>query len=285
MADLKRAMTILSAQPPPFTSSQKNRQTYLSKALANLLKEFPDLATPVPASEYSSPMSPRGDPSNTFFTPPRTVEVFGRLAARAAEAGHGSKTRDLLERCREVWGISSKREKEKEIEEIIARWEGSIGTREELSIAKNIADGIGLISVGLRPGDPLPAVLSQVLKRLLDMASKSLANIFPTTSSVPPAPPPSLLLIFNSSPELFASQPEATKVLDRLSDEIKGSAIAEYVAAVNNYLGGVGMRDDQILKVGDSDKDPVVEGLEKVAMWMEREVSNVKKIWGRGLQR
>lgn len=284
MADLKRAMTILSAQSPPFTTSQKNRQTYLSKALANLLKEFPDLATPVPASEYSSPMSPRGDPSNTFFTPPRTVEVFGRLAARAAEAGHGSKTRDLLERCREVWGISSKREKEKEIEEIIARWEGSIGTREELSIAKNIADGIGLIAVGLRPGDPLPAVLSQVLKRLLDMASKSLANIFPTTSSVPPAPPPSLLLIFNSSPELFASQPEATKVLDRLSDEIKGSAIAEYVAAVNNYLGGVGMLDDQILKVGDSDKDPVVEGLEKVATWMEREVSNVKKIWGRGLK-
>ncbi|KIR25299.1 cytoplasmic protein [Cryptococcus deuterogattii 99/473] len=191
------------------------------------IEQFPDLATPVPATDYDSPMSPRGDASNTFFTPPRTVEVFGRLATRAAEAGHGSKTRDLLERCREVWGISSKREKEKEIEELIARWEGSIATKEEFAIAKNIADGIGLIAIGLRPGDPLPAVLSQILNRLLEMASKSLASIFPTTSSTPLAPPPSLLLIFNSSPELFASQPEAAKVLDNLSDEVKASAIGD----------------------------------------------------------
>ncbi|ADV25829.1 cytoplasmic protein [Cryptococcus gattii E566] len=284
MADLKRAMTVLSAQPPPLTASQKNRQTYLSQALSNILKEFPDLATPIPATDYDSPMSPRGNASNTFFTPPRTVEVFGRLATRAAEAGHGSKTRDLLERCREVWGISSKREKEKEIEELIARWEGRIATKEEFAIAKNIADGIGLIAIGLRPGDPLPAVLSQILNRLLEMASKSLASIFPTTSSTPLAPPPSLLLIFNSSPELFASQPEAAKVLDNLSDEIKASAIGEYVAAVENYLGGIGMSDAQILKIGDSGKDSVVEGLEKVAAWMEKEVSNVKKVWGRGLQ-
>ncbi|WVQ81673.1 hypothetical protein IAT38_003798 [Cryptococcus sp. DSM 104549] len=290
MSDLKRAMTVLSAQPPPLTPSQKSRQAYLSQALSNLLRDFPELAAPGSPNEYANgPLSPGGleISGSAFFTPPRFIEVFGRLAARAAESGHSTRTRDLVERCREVWGISSRREKEKELEGLIGRWGDSIGTKDEVPLARVIADGIRLVAVGMRPGDPLPPVMDELLGNLLMLATTSLPTIFPTTSGPPPAPPPSLLLIFNAAPELFSADKQAKVSLDNASDELKGAAIGEYVGAVEHLTGGVGMGgmggDDGYRRTGESGKDSVVEGLEKVAMWMEKEVTGVKKVYGRGL--
>ncbi|KAK8843517.1 hypothetical protein IAR55_007177 [Kwoniella newhampshirensis] len=289
LTDLKRAMSALSAQPPPLTPSQKNRQVYLAQALSELLKDFPDLAAPTSPNEYNSsalsPTSAYGSDTtgSSFFTPPRTVEIFGRLAQRAGEAGHNSRTRDLVERCREIWGISSRREKEKEMEGLLQRWGDSIGTKDEVPLARIIADGVRLLSFGMREGDPLPPVLAELQGNLLSLATTSLPTIFPTTSGPPPSPPPSLLVIFNAASELFASQIETVKALENATDELKGAAIGEYVEAVEHLTGGIGQADDGLRHIGESGKDSMVEGFEKVAMWMEKEISGVKKVWGKGL--
>jgi hypothetical protein len=47
-------------------------------------------------------------------------------------------------------------------------------------------------------------------------------------------------------------------------------------------MGGVG----QEVKPGrysESGRDSMVEGFEKVAKWIEKEVNNVRKVWGSGL--
>ncbi|WWD20945.1 hypothetical protein CI109_105423 [Kwoniella shandongensis] len=289
LSDLKRAMSTLSAQPPPLTPSQKNRQAFLAQALSGLMKDFPDLAMPTSPNEYNqSPLSPTSayGPDTTgssFFTPPRTVEIFGRLTQRAGEAGHNPRTRDLVEKCREIWGISSRREKEKEMEGLLQRWGDSIGTKDEVPLARLIAEGVKLMSFGLRDGDPLPPVLTELLGNLLSLATTSLPTIFPTTSGLPPSPPPSLLLIFNAASELFSAQPEAAKALENASDELKGGAVGEYVEAVEHLTGGIGQADDGLRHIGESGKDSMVEGFEKVALWMENEIAGVKRVWGKGL--
>nr|XP_019009601.1 cytoplasmic protein [Kwoniella pini CBS 10737]OCF48382.1 cytoplasmic protein [Kwoniella pini CBS 10737] len=291
MADLKRAMTVLSSQPPPLTQSQKNRQMHLSQAIAGLLKDFPDLATPGSPNDYNnaplSPTSPRGSETSqtSFFIPPRSIEVFGKLASKSAELGHSTRTRDLLEKCRDIWGIASRREKEKELETIIGRWGETIGTgrQEEIQLSKNIAETVKLLSYGVRPSDPLSPILSELLSTLLSLINTSLLAIFPTTSSLPPAPPPSLLIIFNAAPALFEGQSHAQKVLENTSDELKGAAIGEYVQAVEYLTGGVGQQDDGLRKVGSSGKDKLIEGFENVAGWIYNEIINVKKVWGKGL--
>ncbi|OCF44431.1 cytoplasmic protein [Kwoniella heveanensis CBS 569] len=292
MADLKRTMTNVSVQPLPHTPSQKNRQAHLSQAIAGLLKDFPELAAPGSPTEYSytpsAPLSPnslRGDSSSSssFFIPPRSVEVFGRLATKAGEAGHSTKTRDLVERCRDIWGIASRREKEKEMEGVIQRWGESIGTRDEVSLARSVAEGVKLMSYGLREGDPLPPVMADLLSTLLSLATTSLQSIFPTTSAPIPAPPPSLLIIFNAAPSLFSAQPHTARILENSSDELKGAAIGEYVQAVEHLTGGIGQPDDTVRTIGANGKDSLVEGFEKVALWMENEVRDIKRAWHKGL--
>nr|XP_018258943.1 cytoplasmic protein [Kwoniella dejecticola CBS 10117]OBR81101.1 cytoplasmic protein [Kwoniella dejecticola CBS 10117] len=291
MTDLKRAMTLLSSQPPPLTPSQKNRQAHLAQAISGLLKDFPDLAAPGSPNDFNnvplSPTSPRGSEaaSNSFFIPPRSIEVFGRLASKSAEVGHSTKTRDLLEKCRDIWGIASRREKEKELESIIKRWGDTIGSgrQEEVQLSKNIAETVKLLSYGVRSNDPLSPILSELLSTLLSLINTSLLAIFPTTSSPPPAPPPSLLIIFNAAPTMFEGQPYAQKILGDASDELKGAAIGEYVQAVEYLTGGVGQQDDGLRQVGSSGKDKLIEGFENVAGWIYKEITDVKRVWGKGL--
>ncbi|WVQ64082.1 uncharacterized protein L199_002241 [Kwoniella botswanensis] len=291
MSDLKRAMTAISSQPAPLTPSQKNRQAQLSQSISNLLKDFPDLATPGSPNDFStnisaplSPTSPRSFSGESFFIPPRSIEVFGRLASKSVEVvGHTTKSRDLLERCRDIWGIASRREKEKELEIVLKRWGDSIGTKEEVGYAKSISESVKLMSYGIRLGDPLSPILSELLSTLLSLLTTSLPTIFPTTSNPPPSPPPSLLIIFNSAPELFEAQPYAQKIIDNASDELKGAAIGEYVQAVEYLTGGVGQQDDGLRTVGSDGKDKLVEGFENVARWILKEVTDVKRVWGKGI--
>ena len=77
--------------------------------------------------------------------------------------------------------------------------------------------------------------------------------------------------------------PRAVKTISKLSDELTASAIGEYVAAVGSMMGGVGQDGEGARKIGESGKDQMVEGFEKVAVWMDKEVSNVRKVWGNAL--
>ncbi len=289
MADLKIEMSALSALPPPLTATQKSRPTSLSAGLGSLLRDFPDLGTPGSPADYAPSSSSNEyfpsakSTSTSFFIPPRKVEVFARLTVRAGEAGHGPNTRDLVEKCREIWGIASRREKEKEVEGLIARWGESIGTREETECGKSVAEGVKDLSFGLRESVPLPPVLASLLSVLLALLSTSITSIFPTTSVPPPPPPPSLLPILYAGSDVFLTTPEAARTLSELSDELKATAVGEYVAAVGHMMGGVGQNGDTVRKTGQSGKDQMVEGFEKVAAWMEKEIVNVRKAWGGGL--
>lgn len=289
MGDLKRALSALSTLPPPLTPTQKARQANLSAALATLLKDFPDLGTPGSPTDYT-PGSPASEffPSSKsvstfFFTPARQFEVFARLTVRAGEAGHNTKTRDLVEKCRDIWGIASRREKEKELEGLVVRWGESIGTREEVECGRSVAEGVKDLSIGIADWDPLPPVLTSLLGELLALLSTYIVSIFPTTSVPPRTPPPSILPILSSTPDILLTSPQAVRTLSELSNEIKATAVGEYVSAVGHMMGGVGQDGDAVRRTGESGKDQMVEGFEKVAVWMDKEISGVRKAWGNAL--
>lgn len=81
----------------------------------------------------------RSDPSHlvtqssSFLAPHRHREISTRLVERTSEAEYSSETPHLVEKCRDVWGISPQREtiKGKELEGITQRWIDSIGGKGE----------------------------------------------------------------------------------------------------------------------------------------------------------
>lgn len=273
-ADLKRELHALSMAPTPLPMLQKNRQMYLTQTLQAILRDFPE-------NPDIPPPSPTTPGAQAFFIPPRKVEVFRRLTERAAEAaGHGSRSRDLIERCRDVWGVASRRDKEKAMEGMIKRWGDSIGTLEERSWGKSVAEGVeDLVASGM--GDHLPPVLQPLLSNLLGLIVTSIPTIFPTSDLPPPPPPASLMPIIAAAPDLLLNQPEARKSIENVLDELKALAVGEYVSIVGVMMGGVGMNGDTMRPTATG-KDGMVEGFEKVASWMDREVANVRKVWGDG---
>jgi hypothetical protein len=151
---------------------------------------------------------------------------------------------------------------------------------------KTLADGVRDLSYGMRVGDPLPSVMEGLLAKLLNQLATATTSIFPTTAVPPPPPPVSLMPLIDVAKDLFISHPMLLKRADDLADELKGAAVGEYVAAVGHIMGGVGQElGGGPSRYGDSGKDAMVEGFEKVAKWMEKEVRNVRKVWGNGLGR
>jgi len=256
--DLRNSMSFLSSMSS-LTPSQRSRHQSSSDQLSSLLQSFPEL-------EHSpDPLSL----SNPFFTPPRQNEVFARLAARASEAGLGAKTRDLVEKCRSIWGIESRREKEKEAEQLIERWSEAVGTQDEVEWGRQLADCVRILT---STSNDFPKSLDQLLSRLIEMLGKAAGKLFPTSSLPPDRPPPSLLPILNAGGEVFFQQPRFQKSVEDLSDEIKGLAVQEYVVAAEQ-LGGMGGSTG-----GDSP-----ERFENVGGWIEREIRNVQASWGSSL--
>jgi hypothetical protein len=49
--------------------------------------------------------------------------------------------------------------------------------------------------------------------------------------------------------------------------------VGEYVQAVGNYTDGM----------GGGESSSLVEGYEAVAKWIEKEVNDVRRVWGRGV--
>jgi len=257
MTDLRSVESFLSSLAS-LTATQRNRQQSISQQIALLLTLFPELSS-------------IDQPSQTglFFTPPRQSEVFARLAARASEAGHSSKTRDLVEKCREIWGVESRREKEKELEQLVLRWNDTLGTRGEAEWGRHVAEAVR--DLASSSNDPSP-VLDDLLDRLLQMLSTSASAIFPTTDLPPTRPAPSLLPILSAGSQAFLEQPRCKKAIDDLSDELKALSVGEYVTAAEHLGGMAGSAE------GDSP-----ERFENVGAWIEREIKNVQTSWGKGL--
>ncbi|EIW67151.1 hypothetical protein TREMEDRAFT_40715 [Tremella mesenterica DSM 1558] len=272
LTDLKRTMSALTGQSqqtlPP---SQRTRQLALSQSLSNLLKDFPDLATP------SSPVDYAFSGGELFFTPPSKGQVFVKLIQRAGEAGLGVKTRDLVEKCRDIWGIESRREKERELEAVIARWGNSIDTRDEIETGHLVEENLRDLSALLNPSEPLPPPIVKLYGDLVALLSSAISNIFPTSSVPPPPPNPSVLPILRAAPDLL-QRSSAYKTLQDLADEIKGQAVGEYVVIMSQF--GLGETN---IGISANGKDQQVEAFEQVADWMETEISGVRKTWRDGL--
>jgi hypothetical protein len=275
-------MSSLSSTPQAPTPAQRSRQTWLQRELGELVTIFNDLASPgSPSAHIQSEYFTASQTS--FYTPPHKADVYARLAQRAGTSiGLGPKARDLVERCREIWGVEGRREKEKELEGLINRWSKSIGQNDEMEWGKSVIEGVKDYTGDMHEGDPLPPVLDTLVTNLLTLFTTSLTTIFPTTSLPPPRPPPSVIPILMAAPEHFLVHPQTIKTLDSATDDLKGAAVMEYVAAAGEMMGGVSM-DTSARPTGVDGKDEVVQGFEKVAVWMNKEITSVRKIYGSGL--
>ncbi|KAL1411961.1 hypothetical protein Q8F55_002954 [Vanrija albida] len=278
LTDLKARLTALSRMPH-LTPAQKARHISLSSNLSGLLASFPELAAPASPGAMG-----KQEPGADYFTPPRKNAVFARMSRRASEATSESSSRksnELLVHCMEVWDVDNPAEKEREVENLVALWTRSLATPAELE------HGQALISVvadycDTVPSDPLTGVLAKLHTTLLAELSSALGGIFPTTSMPPPAPLPSILPLLASAPEHFIRAPKSHEALENASNELIGAAVGEYVAAASEMMGGV--HAAQVGQcTGASGKDAVVEGFERVALWIEKEIKNVLKVWGKGL--
>lgn len=256
------------------------KQAALSNSLASLLASYPELTRP--GSPTSFAQASETDSAATFFTPPRKGAVFVRLNQRAAEGGHTRAASILLERCQQLWDVESRVEKERQVSALVRRWDESLGTPNEVAYGHRLADAVADFAALLSPSEPIPQVLEDLRERLVARLSSAARSIFPTTSLPPPAPPPSIMHIMNAAPSMLINSPVVVKALDDVGDEIRGAAVGEYVMAASDMMGGV--HSYQVgVTTGSSGKDAVVEGFEKVASWIESEVSNVIKVWGTGL--
>ena len=278
LTDLKRQMSALSmtgqSTLPP---SQRSRQIALHQALQSLLRDFPELAMPSSPIDFSFSSS-----AELYFTPPSKGQVFARLNSRANEAGNTPQAKDLIERCREIWGIESRRGKERELEALVPRWGNSIGTREEVELGHLIVEAVSDIAPHIGPKEDLPPIITKLHGDLMALLADSVSSIFPTSSVPPPPPNPSVLPILRAAPELL-DRPPASKALQDLSDEVKGQAVSEYVMAMSHYgLSGMGEPNGNG-HVSESGKDAQVAAFEEIAEWMDKEVSTVRKVWRDGL--
>ncbi|KAL7418776.1 hypothetical protein Q5752_006459 [Cryptotrichosporon argae] len=278
--DLKRALSMMSALPQPLSTSQKTRQAALTRSMSELLSAFPDVATTGSADTDATPRS-ASEGAAPFFTPPRRSEVLSRLAGRASESmGHNARVRDLIERCRGVWLVESRREREAELASMMHAWSASLGSRDEIEWARRLAETVRELAADAG-SEPLPPTLEDLVARCLGLLRESAVTIFPTGAN-PTAPSPSAILILRGAPKAVLSSQQSKRAISDMADELHGAAVGEYVAAVSEYMGGLGENEIGVHK-GANGKDAVVEGFEKVAGWIEKEVAAVQKVWGKGL--
>lgn len=268
--DLKRSLTNLSRQYMG-DQSLRARHSELSRDLADLLSSFPDLSIP------TSPAAFGQSTQESFFTPPRSSAVFARLSRRA-EASSSRRARELVERCRKIWGVEGREMKEREVETLVRQWDAAVGTVTEVSLGKRLADAVGELASSLDPDEEIPRALDELQVCLMDHFSQAINDIFPVTGDVPPPPPPSVLPLFRAAPSLLVTSTSAAETLDNLADDLRGAAVAEYVTAAGDMMGALHSH-----QVGEhnaaSGKDAVVEGFERVAAWIEMEIVNVEKAW------
>ncbi|WOO80435.1 putative protein [Vanrija pseudolonga] len=273
LTDLKARLTALSRMPH-LTPAQKARHISLSSNLSGLLASFPELAAPASPGAMAKP-----DPGD-YFTPPRKNAVFARMSRRAADLA-SPKSNELVVQCMEVWEVDNPAEKEREVEHLVQLWTQALDTPAEIERGQALITAVADFCDTV-PADNLTGVLAKLHSTLITELSSALGGIFPTTSLPPPAPLPSVLPLLASAPEHFIRAHKSHEALENASNELIGAAVGEYVAAASEMMGGV--HSAQVgLRTGVSGKDAVVEGFERVALWIEKEIKNVLKVWGKGL--
>jgi hypothetical protein len=267
---LKRELSLISRQSG--VDARRSRHLELSKELGELMSGFPELAIPTSPAAF-------GQQQESFFTPPRSAAVFARLARRA-EASSSRRAIELVDRCSKVWGVEKRDAKERAVENLLRQWDAAVRTADEVPIARRLADAAGDLASVLDPDEDTPPPLEELQTCLMEHLSKAVHDIFPVTADMPPLPP-SLVPLFQAAPTVLLQPPRIVEMFDGLADELRGQAVAEYVTASMELMGDA---HGQVIgaSTGESGKDAVVEGFERVASWMEAEIAGVEKAWPRG---
>jgi hypothetical protein len=271
LGDLKAQLTLLARSVDP---AARARCSIASSRLASLLTSFPALTQPgSPGTGFAQAAE---TPTQLFFTPPRKAAVFAHLVRRAADSGNTIRAAELLGHCQSVWDVQGRAERERVVDTLIRRWEGEPAayTRQLVEAIADLADSVA--------GDAPSPVLENLRALLLAQLQPALHSIFPSTALPPPPPPAHLIPLLKSAPAVMLRHPVPARQLAEYADELRGAAVGEYVMAgaemgIHNHVVGT--------QTGESGKDAVVEGFEKLASWIEGEITNVAKVWGSGLGR
>ncbi|BEI83764.1 hypothetical protein CcaverHIS002_0403680 [Cutaneotrichosporon cavernicola] len=267
---LKRDLSFISRQPG---GARRSRHIDLSKELGDLMSGFPELAIPTSPAAF-------GQQQETFFTPPRPAAVFARLSRRAEALG-SRRAIELVDHCRKIWGVEKRDAKERAIEMLVRQWDGAVGTAEEIPLGRKLAGAVADLSAILEPDEDIPHPLEELQNCLFKHLNKAVDDIFPVTKDLAQPLPPSVVTLFQAAPSLLLQSPRAVEMFDALADELRGQAVAEYVTASMELMGD-GHSQEIGASTGESGRDAVVEGFERVAAWMEDEIAGVEQTWPRG---
>jgi hypothetical protein len=213
------------------------------------------------------------------------MEIYSTLCDRAEEnVTFQHRGRSLVDECVNVWNVPDEEERGKEIEGLIIGWTRSVGgpARDEAEWGRMLEEGVEDLCAG--GNGQLGPAMEQLLGALLGMLGKAADGMMDggegwgaltkSRRAGVRAPPVSLLPLLNSSGGILLRQDRTIKRLAQIEDELKGTAVGEYVQAIEALMGGVG--------VGSAAAEQA-KGYVEVAGWIEGVVSGIQAKWHDGL--
>lgn len=214
------------------------------------------------------------------------MEIYSVLSDRAEEnVTLQRRAHAIVDECVKIWNVPGEEERQKEVEGLIIAWTRYVGisAKEEKEWGKMLEEGVGDLCAGQDDQASLRAGMDELLTALLGLVSKSAAGMMGggegwsgqgKSGDGVQAPPVSLLPLLRSGDGVFLRQARTSKRLAEISDELKGSAVGEYVQAVEWLMGGMGM---------SSATAEQAKGYVEVAEWIEGVVEGIQRKWANGL--
>jgi hypothetical protein len=214
------------------------------------------------------------------------MEVYSAMCDRAEEnVTLQRRVHMLLDECVRVWQVPGEEERQKEVEGIIIAWTRCVGVSitEEREWGRMLLEGISDLCAGRNPQADLGVGVEQLLTTLLGMLGKSVDGMMGggegygsgrSNATGVKGPPVSLLPLLRAGNGFLLRRDRSVKKLAEVEDELKGTAVGEYVQAVDWLMGGVG--------VGSAAAEQA-KGYVEVAGWIEEVVLAIQAKWGDGL--
>lgn len=266
------------------TNSQRQRLSYLQAAQGQLQRSFPHLSTSDNNFSHSSDL---------FFTPPSRANILSRISSRASEnITLGTRARELVMSCRDMWGVGNLRDKEREVESLMASWCSVMTTgcapKEEMALGISLCEGIEDLvtqsSASYAETGERPRVLAELGNTCIKLLERSTETLWSNTRHKATPPPPSLMpLLAAANGAIWAEEAEQT-ALQEVVDGIKANAVGEYVRVLSD-MGGMGESAMGMGMNGTGAKGSAAPGYAAVGKWIDEIVRAARKAWGQGLGR
>lgn len=191
-----------------------------------------------------------------------------------------------------MWGVGSLREREREVESLMASWCRAMSTgcapKEELSLGVALCEGVDDLvtqsSASYAESGDRPRVLSELGSTCIKLLERSTETLWTNTSARATPPPPSLLPLLAAADGAIWAEEEEQKAMQDVVDGIKAMAVGEYVRVLSD-MGGMG---DSAMGMGMGSQGAskgAAPGYAAVGRWIEEIVRAARKAWGEGLGR